>query len=102
MGATELNLEKIVSLKPDLILGINSYIDETGYRDLSSIAPTVAELAGVLPGATTSEEQTRITGKALGREDRAQELVARRGSSSTTRSANIPNSPGSRRASCSG
>ncbi|RBO94434.1 ABC transporter substrate-binding protein [Nocardia puris] len=76
VGATELNLEKIVSLKPDLILGINSYIDETGYRDLSSIAPTVAEPAGVLPGATTSEEQTRITGKALGREDRAQELVA--------------------------
>lgn len=45
---------------------------EQEYGALSAIAPTVAEPAG---GATPWQEQTRIIGRALGRGERAEELI---------------------------
>ena len=75
VGATDLEFEKVASLEPDLILGINSYIDKAAYDKLAAIAPTVAQSADVATGATTWQDQTLTTGKALGQEAKAQELV---------------------------
>lgn len=75
VGAEELDLEAIAALDPDLILGIYSFVDEETYDLLSAIAPTVAESADFPPGGTPWQEQTLMTGRALGVEPRAQELV---------------------------
>lgn len=77
VGATDLEFEKIASLSPDLILGINSYIDQEDYDKLAAIAPTVAQSGTVALGATTWQDQTLTTGKVLGQDGRAQELVTR-------------------------
>jgi len=77
VGSSDLDFEKIAALDPDLILGINSYIDKGDYQKLSAIAPTVAQSADVAPGATTWQDQTLVTGRALGQEPKARRLVAR-------------------------
>lgn len=64
------SLEKIAALKPDLILS-SDYRSKDYYDDLSKIAPTIfSEKAG-----TTWEQNTLLTGKALGKEEEAQELL---------------------------
>jgi iron complex transport system substrate-binding protein len=75
VGGEELDLEAIAALQPDLILGIYSFIDEGTYELLSDIAPTVAESADFPTGGTPWQEQTRMTGRALGAEDEAEDLV---------------------------
>ena len=75
VGAEELALEKVAALEPDLILGINSYIDKATYDKLAAIAPTVAQSGDVALGATTWEDQTQTIGKALGQAAGAQRLV---------------------------
>ncbi len=77
VGSQDLEFEKIAGLAPDLILGVNSYIDQSAYDKLSAIAPTVAQSGDVAPGATTWQDQTLVTGKALGRDAEAQALVER-------------------------
>lgn len=72
VGAEELNVEKVAALNPDLILGLNAYIDEETYDLLADIAPTVAEAETSAP---KWEEQTLTTGKVLGLHDEAQQLV---------------------------
>lgn len=76
VGSNELDFEKIASLDPDLILGINSYIEQADYTKLAAIAPTVAQSGAVATGATTWQDQTLTTGKVLGQEAKATELVA--------------------------
>ncbi|GAB3822638.1 iron-siderophore ABC transporter substrate-binding protein [Kribbella italica] len=66
--------EKIAALKPDVILAPYEGFDETVYKTLSGIAPTVA-----YPGApwqTTWQDQTTLIGKALGKSAEAGQLVA--------------------------
>ena len=75
VGAAEINVEAVAALEPDLILGVYSFMDEATYRQLSAIAPTVAESADHPTGATPWQEQTRMTGRALGEADAAQALV---------------------------
>jgi iron complex transport system substrate-binding protein len=76
VGGEEVNFEAVAALEPDLILGIYSFMDQDGYDLLSRIAPTVAQPAEYEDGGTPWQEQTRITGRALGREERADKLVA--------------------------
>ena len=73
VGGNELELEKIAALQPDLILGVYSFIDRTTYDRLSGIAPTVAPPSETV--AATWQEQTRITGRALGLSERAEQVV---------------------------
>lgn len=77
VGSNDLDFEKIASLDPDLILGINAYIDRAAYDKLAAIAPTVAQSADVADGGTSWQDQTLTTGKALGQDAKAQELVTR-------------------------
>jgi iron complex transport system substrate-binding protein len=74
VGGNELELEKIAALQPDLIMGVYSYIDKPTYDKLSEIAPTVAATSG--KRSDTWQDQTLITGRALGKEREAEKLVA--------------------------
>ncbi|MHA6630049.1 iron-siderophore ABC transporter substrate-binding protein [Pseudonocardia sichuanensis] len=74
VGGEEIDLEKIAELQPDLILGVYSFMEQSDYDKLSQLAPTVAQPAA---GTTaTWQEQTRITGQALGKPEEAEQLVA--------------------------
>lgn len=77
LSATEnIDFEQITELRPDLILALYAGLDQTKYDLLSQIAPTVTQPEGVIDYGISWEMQTRITGKALGREDKAEQLIA--------------------------
>lgn len=76
LPATELNFEQISTLNPDLILGQNSALTQEDYDTLSEIAPTIAQPGDYVDFGVPWQEQTRKTGRALDREDRAESLVS--------------------------
>lgn len=76
LGVTDLNFEQIANLQPDLILGLYSGLTEDEYGTLSEIAPTVAQPGEYVDYGVPWQEQTRTIGRVLGREERAEELVA--------------------------
>jgi iron complex transport system substrate-binding protein len=67
-------LGEILELEPDLILAHYSGITEKQYDDLSEIAPTVAYPEA--PWSTPWREVVETTGRALGQEDEAEEVLA--------------------------
>lgn len=75
LPAQELNFEQIATLEPDLILGVYSGLTKKEFKTLSEIAPTVAQSSEYADYGTPWQEQTRIIGRALGREERSEELV---------------------------
>ena len=75
VGSSEIAYEQVAALAPDLILGINGYIDQAAYDKLSAIAPTVAQTDAYADGGTPWDQQTLQTGAALGRQAEAQQLV---------------------------
>jgi len=75
VGGEEIDVEAVAALQPDLIVGVYSYMDQAVYDQLSGIAPTLAQTDEHPDGATPWQEQTLLTGQALGREDEAQRLV---------------------------
>lgn len=76
MPRTEVDFETVAALEPDLIMAVTAGLTEAEYDTLSQIAPTVVEPEGFEAFGTPWQEQTLITGRALGQEDRAEELVA--------------------------
>lgn len=76
MPSGELNYEKIAALQPDLILGVYSGITSREYELLSQIAPTVAQTDEYIDFGVPWQVQTRTVGRALGREQQAEDLVA--------------------------
>lgn len=76
LGAAEIDVEAVAALEPDLILGVYSFMDQQTYDLLSAVAPTVAESADHPLGGTPWQEQTLMTGRALGVEEEAEQLVA--------------------------
>ena len=75
--ARELNLERIAALRPDLILGLYAAVDAEQYGRLSRIAPTVVQPADHPDDyGIPWQELTLTAGRAVGREERARELVA--------------------------
>ena len=76
VGGAEIDFERLASTRPDLILGIYSFIKSGDYDKLSGIAPTVAQSKRYTDGATPWDVQLLTTGRALGREDRARQVVA--------------------------
>ena len=67
-------VEEIAALDPDLILGVQSGLEENEYEQLSAVAPTIAYLDQ--PWMTDWKDATRTIGEALGRADEADEAVA--------------------------
>lgn len=76
MAFGELNLEKIASLQPDLILAVSAGISEDEYNLLSQIAPTLAQSGDYVSMGMPWDEQTKLIGKALGKEQLAERVVA--------------------------
>lgn len=72
--AGEIDFEQILSLKPDLIVGLYSGISDVDYKRLSEIAPTVPYLNKPWDGGTW-QEMTRTIGKAMGETKKAEGLV---------------------------
>ncbi|HEY8491052.1 MAG TPA: iron-siderophore ABC transporter substrate-binding protein [Dehalococcoidia bacterium] len=72
----ELDLEAIAALRPDLIVATHAGITQEEYERLSQIAPTLAQPGGYPDFGVPWQEQTRLIGRALGREERAEALVA--------------------------
>ncbi|WP_018348685.1 iron-siderophore ABC transporter substrate-binding protein [Longispora albida] len=68
--------EKIAALKPDLIIAQYSGMKKEQYETLSKIAPVVAQPKGHEDYLAPWPVMTEQTGKALGRQAKATELVA--------------------------
>ncbi|MGW0665047.1 iron-siderophore ABC transporter substrate-binding protein [Streptodolium elevatio] len=73
MGENGAPIEKVLALKPDLILANTDYWIEQEYEKLSKIAPTTAFETG--PSQDTWQQVTLQVGKALGKSAEAQKLV---------------------------
>lgn len=72
-GATELDIEAIVALEPDLILAPWSGVTQEQFDVLTDIAPTVAYAEE--PWVTTWQEQIEVIGEAMGQPDEAEQLI---------------------------
>ncbi len=72
----ELDFEKIAGLRPDVIIGTYSGMSADDYDTLSAIAPTVAQSGDHVDYGMPWQDVTVTVGRALGREDRAEQLVA--------------------------
>ena len=77
LPAAELAFEQIAALEPDLIVGISSGMTEQDYDRLSAIAPTLARPAGDVDFGTPWQDATRLVGRAVGEDERAEQLVTR-------------------------
>jgi iron complex transport system substrate-binding protein len=69
-GITLLDLRQ-----PDLILALYEDLDQSEYDKLSKIAPTVAHSPDFDPFGATWQDMTLTTGRALGREQQAKDLI---------------------------
>ncbi|WP_409332363.1 iron-siderophore ABC transporter substrate-binding protein [Trujillonella humicola] len=72
----EIDAEQVAVLEPDLIMAVTAGLTEAEYETLSGIAPVVVQPAQFPAFGTPWQDQTLVTGRALGQEERAEELVA--------------------------
>src|SRR5699024_12779418 len=72
-GATELDVEAILELEPDLILAPWSGVTQEQYDLLSDIAPTVAYPKQ--PWTIEWEQQIELIGEAMGQEEETRGLI---------------------------
>jgi iron complex transport system substrate-binding protein len=71
---TQIPLEEIAALRPDLIVATNTYNLGPARSKLAKLAPLVTWKHGA--GVDTWQESTLLVGRALHREDKARKLVA--------------------------
>ena len=71
-----INYEAIAGLDPDVILGAYSGLTQEEYDKLSEIAPVVAFPQDAVAYGTSWQDSTQLIGEALGREEKAEEVVA--------------------------
>lgn len=86
-GTTD--IEKIATLKPDLILAPHSGVTADDYSKLSSIAPTVAYQEKPWQSGNW-QDLTRTVAKALGEDARATELISETGDAMAAEAAKHP------------
>lgn len=72
----EVDVEWVAAQDPDLIVGTYHDMDQEMYDLLSEVAPVVAQPAQYEMWSTPWREQLRQIATALGREDRAEEVIA--------------------------
>ena len=73
--ADGIQIERVAELAPDLILGTNAGLDEGVYKNLSAIAPTLAQSDKDLAYFEPWRVQSTAIGKALGKDGEMQELI---------------------------
>ncbi|MDA3624217.1 iron-siderophore ABC transporter substrate-binding protein [Saccharopolyspora sp. WRP15-2] len=71
----EVDLEKVASLEPDLIVAVNAAVDESLYKRLSALAPTIVRPDGYPDYGTPWQDTTRMIGKAVGKSEQAERLI---------------------------
>ena len=76
LPAGSLNFEQVSGLNPDLIVGVSSGMTEEEYETLSEISPTIVQPDEYVDFGVPWQEQTRVVGRALAREQRAKEIVS--------------------------
>lgn len=76
VGGEEIDFEKVAAQRPDLIIAINTGMDESGYKTLTKIAPTLAQSGDYIDFGVPWQEQTKVIGQALGRTEQAEKVVA--------------------------
>jgi iron complex transport system substrate-binding protein len=76
VAGQEINFEAVAALRPDLIIAVNAGLKRADYDKLKRIAPTVAQSGDYIDFGMPWEDQTLLVGKALGRLDRAEQVVA--------------------------
>jgi iron complex transport system substrate-binding protein len=69
--------EKIASLQPDLILGVNAGMQEDDYEKLSKLAPTIATPKGGTDWFSEWDSQVELIAAALGKPEEGRALVKR-------------------------
>ncbi|SFD78290.1 ABC transporter substrate-binding protein [Roseivivax sediminis] len=72
----EIDYEKVAASNPDVILALWSGITEADYEHLSRIAPVVAVPEGIGDYELPWDDRARIAGRAVGREDAAEDRIA--------------------------
>jgi iron complex transport system substrate-binding protein len=87
-GPNGLDLEKVASLQPDLILATNYYDLENVYEGLSAIAPTVGYRTGW--GEATWQDTARVIGRAVGKEAEVEQRIGEVDESVATLAAELP------------
>ncbi len=75
-SSAEINFEGVAAARPDLIVATYAALDETQYETLSAIAPTIAQPGDVSDYGIGWDEQLLTVGRALGKADEAEALVA--------------------------
>jgi iron complex transport system substrate-binding protein len=71
----DFEFEKILNLKPDLILALYSGMSKQQYEELSKIAPTVGQPKDFADYGAPWQDMTRMAGKAMGLEKEADEQI---------------------------
>lgn len=71
----EISLEALAALDPDLIVAVSAGLDAAQYESYSRIAPVITQPPGDEAFQTSWQDTTRIIGAALGRADRADQVV---------------------------
>ena len=72
----EIDLEWVWQLKPDLIVASFAPMDAATYAQLSRIAPVVGPPAGYADWSAPWQEELRLIGRATGRQDHAESVIA--------------------------
>ncbi|MEQ1965018.1 iron-siderophore ABC transporter substrate-binding protein [Xenorhabdus khoisanae] len=85
----ELDIEKIINLKPDLILATQSGITREYYEHLSHFVPVVAYPEK--PWQTTPRQQIELVARALGKIEQGEKLIAELDNMLTQAGSTIPN-----------
>lgn len=73
---TDLDFEKLLTYKPDLITGIYRNMKPDEYQRLSMIAPTLSQPTGVLPFGVPWRDEARMVATALGQRAAMEQIIA--------------------------
>ena len=74
-NADGFDVEKLASLRPDLIIGVNSGMDKKAYEQLSKLAPTIPAGKGSTDFFSPWDEQVALISQALGKPEEGRKLV---------------------------
>ncbi|SDN83407.1 iron complex transport system substrate-binding protein [Klenkia soli] len=69
------SVEQVLALQPDLVVAVSSGIEQDEYDQLSAVVPVLARPADSTAYLVDRDDATLTIGKALGKEDQAQQLV---------------------------
>lgn len=69
------SVEEVLALRPDLVVAVSAGIEQEEYDQLSALVPVLARPEGSTAYLVDRDDATLTIGKAVGKEDQAQELV---------------------------